>query len=197
MPALRCRLNPAWFPFTLLVCAVLAAAGCAEQKRVSPIGSTGELPDQEVNDFVLTETDEGRPEWKLFARYAAIYSARNVVVASGVRVDFYDETGKRTSELTAREGEIRQSTRDMIARGHVVLTTSEGTRMSTEVLEFRNRDQKIISNEMVRVERSGDVLVGKGFESDTELKHFEFKSKVQATVRTRSGGLIEPRGTVK
>ena len=158
------------------------------------MGSTGELPDQEVRNFVLTETDEGTPVWKLYARYAAMYDARNNIVARAVRVDFFDPRGKKTSELSAREGEIDQLSRDMTARGNVVIQTAEGTRMSTEELRFMNRTQRVRSDREVRVERAGDVLTGIGFESDPELKHYEFKSKVRAQVRTRSGGLTGPQG---
>jgi len=116
----------------------------------------GEVPDQEVSDFVLTETDQGQPQWTLYARYAATFSARNITTA----------------------------------RGNVVLQSTEGTRMSTQTMSFRNREQKIVSDDFVRVERAGDVLTGYGFESDPELHHFEFKRQVNATVRTRTGGLV-------
>lgn len=178
-----------------LACVLVTLAGCGRQRAMGPAGATGELPDQEVRDFVLTETDQGHPEWKLYARYAAMYDARNAIVARAVRVDFYDAEGKKTSELTAREGEIDQTSRNMIARGEVVLQTTEGTRMSTEQLQYLNRTQKVISDRLVRVEREGDVLTGVGFESDPELKHFEFKRKVQAVVRARSGGSVAPERT--
>lgn len=175
---------------------VALAGGCDQARRVVPGASTGELPDQEVSDFMVTETDAGRPEWTLHARSAAMYNARNVLVARGVRIDFFDDKGERSSTLTAREGEMHQMRRDMVARGNVVLLTTEGTRMSTESLRFLNQNQRIVSDEFVRVERRGDVLTGYGFESDPELKHFEFKRQVQAVVRTRSGGDVErKRGT--
>jgi LPS export ABC transporter protein LptC len=161
------------------------------------VGSTGELPDQEVRNFVLTETDQGSLVWKLYARYAAMYDARNSIVARGVRVDFFDAQGKKTSELSAREGEIDQTSRDLIARGNVVLQTTEGTRMSTEEMRFLNRTQKVRSDVLVRVERGGDVLTGVGFESDPELKHYEFKKQVRAQVRTRSGDVTGPPGGTK
>ena len=165
--------------------------GCGQGPRAVPGPASGELPDQEVSDFVVTESDAGRPEWTLYARDAAIYNPRNTIVARGVRVDFFDEQGKQNSTLTAREGEMNQRSRDMTARGNVVLQTTEGTRMSTEELRFLNQKQKIVSDLFVRVERAGDVLTGVGFESDPGLKHYEFKKKVQATVRTQSGGLLE------
>src|SRR5262245_60153256 len=180
---------------TVVLLAVLTAltvslAGCERRGRVDPSVTTGELPDQEVADFSVTETDQGRPQWTMYARSASMFSSRNLIVAHGVRVDFFGEDGARSSTLTAREGELHQLRRNMVARGNVVLQTSEGTRMSTEQLRFLNREQKIVSDDFVRVERGGDVLTGVGFESDPRLEHFEFKRQVKATVRTQSGGGI-------
>lgn len=184
----------ACWPLPMLLAACVAAAGCNGLPRANPMSSRGEMPDQEVTDFVLTETDAGHPQWTLYAKWAATYTARNVVVARDIRVDFFDEKGARSSELTAREGEIQQATRDMTARGDVVLRTTEGTRMTTEEMHFRNREQLITSERLVRVEREGDALEGVGFSSDPNLRHFEFRSQVNATVRGKSGAILETRG---
>jgi len=181
------RPRPIW-ALALLVCAAaVLVAGCSQRRPAGPAGAERELPDQEINDFALTETDAGKPLWKLNAQYAAEYSARNLFTARTVRVDFFDENGARSSVLTAREGEINGRTRDMVARGHVVLESTEGTRLSTEELRFLNHDQKILvpENQLVRVQRKNDVLTGYGFESDPDLRHYEFKRRVSATVRSR------------
>ena len=181
------RPRPIW-ALALLVCAAaVLVAGCSQRRPAGPAGAERELPDQEINDFALTETDAGKPLWKLNAQYAAEYSARNLFTARTVRVDFFDENGARSSVLTAREGEINGRTRDMVARGHVVLESTEGTRLSTEELRFLNHDQKILvpENQLVRVQRKNDVLTGYGFESDPDLRHYEIKRRVSATVRSR------------
>jgi lipopolysaccharide export system protein LptC len=181
------RPRPIW-ALALLVCAAaVLVAGCSQRRPAGPAGAERELPDQEINDFALTETDAGKPLWKLNAQYAAEYSARNLFTARTVRIDFFDENGARSSVLTARGGEINGRTRDMVARGHVVLESSEGTRLSTEELRFLNHDQKILvpENQLVRVQRKDDVLTGYGFESDPDLRHYEFKRRVSATVRSR------------
>ncbi len=176
---------------------LVVVLGCGRQNRVWQAGPSGELPDQEVSDFALTETEQGTPAWKLYAKYAATYSARNTVVARSIRVDFFDEKGQKSSELTANEGEIQQQSRNMTARGNVVLQTVEGTRMSTQELHFLNKEQRILSpvTQQVRVERGGDVLTGYGFESDPNLRHFEFKSNVKAVVRGQTGqGILDHKG---
>ena len=171
-------------------------AGCGERRSLSPASNSGVLPDQEVSDFVLTETDQGIPQWTLYAQYAATYSSRNTITARGIRVDFFNDQGVKNSTLTSREGEINQLSRDMTASGDVILQSQDGTRMTTQHLQFLNHDQRIRTNDFVRVERAGDVLTGVGFDSDPQLKHFEFRSRVNATVRPGSGNLA-PEGQGK
>src|SRR5262245_33593420 len=139
----------------LLVASLLAAgllgafvAGCSGGKKLSASGTTGELPDGEVEDFSVTETDSGRTQWTLFAKHAATYQARDLVTARTLRIDFFDEKGQKSSELVAREGELYQRNRDMIARGNVVLLTTEGWRMSTDEMHFLNSLRKITSDKL-------------------------------------------------
>jgi LPS export ABC transporter protein LptC len=170
----------------------LAVSGCGGQspgRTSAPV--EGQLPDQVVSDFVATETDEGALQWKMYARQASTYKASNLVVAQAVRVDFFDEKGERSSALTANEGDMNDLTHDMTAKGNVVIQGTEGTRMTTDQIHFNNKKQRIETDSFVRVERAGDVLTGWGFESDPELKDFQFKRQVKATVRSKSGGIVE------
>ncbi len=180
-----------------LLALLFSLPGCERSAGVGPSSSPAILPDTEVSDFVITETDRGLVQWKMYARSAATYRARSTVIARGLRIDFFDEKGSRSSTLTAQEGEMNDLSHDMNARGDVVIQTTEGTRMTTDKLRFRNKEQRIDTDAFVRVDRRGDVLTGWGFESDPELKDFQFKRQVKATVRTRSGGTLERRGGTK
>ncbi|MGH7726655.1 MAG: LPS export ABC transporter periplasmic protein LptC [Candidatus Eiseniibacteriota bacterium] len=171
-----------------VVLAIWFAAGCGGEDRVVPQPRSQDLPTQEVRDFSLAESNEGRPEWILTSRYAATYQQRGVIVARDVAIDFFDSEGKKYSHLTAREGEVKQPSNDMEARGNVVVTTEDGVRIETSSLSFLNRERKIVSNEFVRLERNGDVVTGVGFESDPSLEHFSIKRQVRAQVQTSPGG---------
>jgi len=174
----------------LLVLSALVG-GCGERHELTPSSHSGVLPDEEVQDFAITETDAGTVEWKLYAQKAQMFDVKNLITAYGVRVNFFDEKGKQSSQLTAREGDINQVSRDMTARGNVVILNSDGTRMSTQSLRFLNREQKIVSDELVRVEQKGNVLQGVGFESDPNLKHYQFRTQVTGTVRSGVENLID------
>jgi len=170
-----------------------ALAGCSGGKKLSASGTSGELPDNEVEQFYVTETDSGRAQWTMFAQHAATYQARDLVTVRGVRIDFFSDKGIKSSELVAREGELYQRSHDMVARGNVVLLTTEGWRMSTEEMHFLNSRRKITSDKLVRVEKQGTVLEGVGFESDPNLEHFEFQHQIRATVQPGAGALAEPK----
>jgi len=189
------RLLSDGFFMALLALGLIGAglSGCSGGKKLSASGTKGELPDGEVEDFSITETDSGRTQWTLFAKHAATYQARDLVTARTLRIDFFDEKGQKSSELVAREGELYQRTRDMIARGNVVLLTTEGWRMSTEEMHFLNSHRKITSDKLVRVEKEGTVLEGVGFESDPNLEHFEFQHQIRATVQPGAGALAAPK----
>ena len=182
------------FAVVLAWAVLIGIPACGESPRMSSVPAAGELPDQEVSDFEATETDLGAVQWKMYARSAATYRARNTVLARGLRIDFFDEKGERASTLTSREGEMNDLSHDMTARGDVVIQTTEGTRMTTDQLQFRNKQQRIQTESFVRVDRRGALLTGWGFESDPQLKDFQFKRQVKATVHTRSGGTVERRG---
>ena len=178
----------------LLGLGLLAAGltGCSGGKKVSGSGDSGELPDSEVEDFTVTETDSGRTQWTMFAKIAATFTAKDLVTARTVRIDFFGTDGNKSSELVAREGELFQRTRDMVARGNVVLQTTEGWRMSTEELHFSNARNRIHSDLLVRVEKEGSVLEGVGFESDPNLEHFEFRDQVRALVQPGAARSVAP-----
>lgn len=145
--------------------------------------ATPELPDQEVRAFTLVQSVDGRRHWRLQAASAATYRERGVIVARDIGLDFYDEEGRINSHLTAREGEVATASNDMTARGQVVVTTENGTRIETESLRYLTSSKQIVSDELVTVTRGRDVLSGVGFVSDPSLEQFEFREQVRAQVQ--------------
>lgn len=143
-----------------------------------------ELPDQQISEFVLRETEASRLAWVLQARSALIYDKRNEIRADSLTVDFYDPEGAISSVLTADHGTIHQRTNAMAARGHVVVRARDGRTLETESLNYAPRRGKIFTDAFVRIVEGRNVLTGYGLESDPDLRagSFEIKRDVEATV---------------
>ncbi|MBM3306870.1 MAG: LPS export ABC transporter periplasmic protein LptC [Candidatus Eisenbacteria bacterium] len=173
-----------------LVLAFLAAA-CQHSE---PTGRErpAAMPDQEIQGFTLTQTQEGRKVWVLKAREALVFEASDRVDASGVRVDFYGSEAELRSTLTAATGVIMRRTNAIEVNGSVVVTAADGTVLTTDRLAWDERTGKIRSDRPVRVTKGNDVMTGSGMEADPDLRNLKVKD-FKAYVRTPEGELVEDR----
>jgi LPS export ABC transporter protein LptC len=172
----------------VLVAIVSCLSGCRSRTAPAPGTANLQMPDQEARDFTLTETSEGTKNWTLWASYAAMYNAKNLVDAKTVRIEFFDSKGKKYSTLVADQGLVDQRSNNLEAVGNVRVVTETGVHMETDSLHWINNTQKIISEAFVKVTRKEDVVTGYGFESDPNLDHFHLKREVRAEVRDTGHG---------
>ena len=172
----------------VVVALVGCQSGCQSRSTPAPGATELQFPDQEARDFTLTETSEGKKNWTLWASYAAMYNAKNLVDAKTVQIEFFDSKGKRYSTLVADQGLVDQRTNNLEAIGRVRIVTETGVHMETDSLHWINNTQKIISEAFVKVTRKDDVVTGYGFESDPNLDHFHLKREVRAEVRDSGHG---------
>lgn len=77
------------------------------------------------------------------------------------------------------------------AKGNVVVTKADGTRLYTQQLFWNSITKRIYSNVDTKVVTDTDTFIGEGFESDEELKdlHFRrFKSKMRVDTAMQTDG---------
>ena len=122
-------------------------------------------------------------EWDFTARAAQIFEKNNTARAQDIKI-IYWRNGKPVSMLTARRGFIRTDTRDTRAEKDVVMVSSEGVVLRTELLHWDNSKGRLYTDQPVTIERGNSVMTGVGLEADQELKHVEVLSHVQIKVRS-------------
>lgn len=169
----------------------LSLAGCRGQEPAGESRSSPQ-PDQEIQGFTLTQTRDGRKVWALRARQALVFEELDRVEASGVTVDFYGEEASLQSTLTATNGVIMRRTNAIEVDGNVVVTSTDGTVLTTDRLVWDERTGKIRSDHAVRVTKGSDVMTGSAMEGDPDLKNLKVKD-FKAYVRTPEGQLVEEK----
>lgn len=134
------------------------------------------LPDQTAADFNVEFVDSNYTKAILHGKRAYIYQERmETLIDSGLWVEFMSKTsGYRISLLTADSAKIDDRTKNMLARGNVVVVNdSDGTKLETSLLEWDNTTQKLYSTEFVKISSPFEKLQGWGFESDQNLKNYK------------------------
>jgi LPS export ABC transporter protein LptC len=178
-----------------LLCVFLIS--CGEEGKVQP-AVTGaviedEQPSQTTYNATMHFTNEGQPRGTLLAGRIRVYDTRRqTIMDSGVKVDFYDKEGMKSSVLTARWANINDQTKYMVAYDSVKIVSNKGTVVYTDSLTWDNENQKITSPAFVRiVENTGRVTTGHGFESDQTLSNY----KILRTTIVAPGSTLQQPST--
>lgn len=160
----------------LLACLLpLGAVACREDEGPVAGRDYRDLPaDQVVFDLNTDIKDMGVLRARLHADTAHVWEDSAKTLMFPVDLKLFDENGAQTAHLTADEGELESRTNRMVARGNVVLVTTEGDRrILTEELHYDPQADRIWSDvHTVMIE--GDTRVeGAGFRSDADMKNVE------------------------
>ncbi len=166
---------------------LIALGGCEEKVKPSVLsGISGtQLPSQESWNSTITFSDSGIV--KAIVKAGHIYAYDNSRVThldSGVVVDFFDEFGKHTTQLTSVRVSVDEGTNNLEATGNVVVKSDSGTTVYTEKMFWTNQKQLIHSPEFVRIVSPKEQLQGTGFESDHNLRNYKI-FKVTGTAESK------------
>lgn len=138
-------------------------------------------PDQVIEALTLHESSSGRRLYTLEAQEGYVYDPVQRVDVSGLRVLFYDEVGGVNSTLVADEGSIYSKNEDLVARGHVIVRTSDSTMLTTDSLAWSNERRLVRTDADLVIETPKGRIEGKGLVSDAGLTKIDILSPVQGT----------------
>ena len=171
----RTRALAAGRALIILFCTLLA---CEEKPVCGPNPS---LPNQEIDSFTLHESSSGRRLYTLEAQKAYVYDPAQRIDVTGLRVLFYDEVGGINSTLVADAGSIYSQNEDLVARGHVIVRTSDSTELETDSLAWSNQRRLVRTDADLVIETPKGRIEGKGLVSDAGLNKIDILSPVQGT----------------
>ena len=164
--------------FCMLAFVSLALLDCNDKPVCGP---NPVLPSQEIDAFTLHESSSGKRLYTLEAQKAFVYDPAQRVDVTGVRVLFYDDVGGINSTLVADEGSIYSKNEDLVARGHVIVRTSDSTVLTTDSLAWSNQHRLVRTDADLVIETPKGRIEGKGLVSDAALTKIDILSPVKGT----------------
>ncbi|MFO7921362.1 MAG: LPS export ABC transporter periplasmic protein LptC [Nioella sp.] len=153
--------------------AALVACGGGED----PVAGSGfrDLPaDHMALDLDTDIKDMGALRARLHADTAYVWEDSAKTLMFPVDLKLYDKNGAQTAHLTADEGELHSQTNKMVARGNVVLVTTDGERrILTEELHYDPQRDRIWSDVHTVMFEGESRLEGAGFRANSEMTDIE------------------------
>lgn len=117
--------------------------------------------------------------WKVKTAYLERWGGTEKIFAKPILVDIFDSNGERSAFLRADSGTLDSRMSYVYAYGHVYAITPKGASVRADSLLWHKRDNLVKTESYVRVvSEDGDVLQGKGFESDAKMENWRILSDV-------------------
>lgn len=145
---------------------------CAEEKD-----SQGS--DQQINDFSLAGFGEkGKKSWELSGKSADIFD--EVVKLKDVVGNLYG--AEEDVNLTADKGDFNKSNGKIHLEKNVVITTSSGTNLTTDSLDWDRKNQLVTTPDIVNIKKEDMLTTGKGAVGKMDLNQVTLQKDVQVDI---------------
>lgn len=169
------------------VISLLAVSGCGggpSPAKQSPATGRVDLPQEDaISTFTLVgHHEDGRKKWQVQGETADLLS--EMVHLSPVAATSFGEV---EVHLTSRRGRFHKGTQDVHLEGDVVVTTSDGGRLTTEQLDWTAQQETATTSEWVTLTRQGLKAVGLGGVGYPELKRVRLEKQVTVTLEGDNG----------
>lgn len=169
----------------LAVCALPGLSSCSKApKAVTPAATTSQS--DLVSTFTLVgHADNGRKKWEIQGETADLMA--QVVHLSPVKAKAFGQT---EITLTARDGWFHRESQDVELKTDVVVTTSDGAKLTTETFHWTGTRQTGKTSDWVTVTQPGMRVVGKGGFTHPKFKRVRLEREVTVTLTDRTGETV-------
>lgn len=179
-----------------IMAAILAGAGLAallhQPARLPTLGSGEDAPlgsdgRPRMRGLTYTHVEDGVRKWSLQAKGARYEEESGKVYLSEVHVEFYRRDGS-TITIKGDQGTYNQKTQVVILKGHVDGRTSDGNRLLTDWITYREKDKVAETDAEVTVQGAQYKVRGVGMTVLVDKNKVIFKSKVRSTFTPQGKG---------
>jgi len=99
----------------------------------------------------------------------------------GLRVQFFDEKGKKESELLSDYAIIDEENDIMQAEKNVVVRNVNGDVLETETLNWSQKKQEIFTDDFIKITTQNEVIFGQGLVSNQNFTKYTI-NKIKGTI---------------
>jgi LPS export ABC transporter protein LptC len=173
------KTGAARFLLALIVAALVTAACSKKPEKLKPpqedvkAAETAEKPAalaQQLSEVRYTQTKEGKLQWELVAK-SVEQALEGPTRLSDVKMTYYSDEG-RTVVVTANSGVYGSRRGGVVLRGNVVVTTSDGNQLHSDVLTWNQRTETLKGKGDVTISTGKSVLKGTKFELKPSVETF-------------------------
>ena len=135
------------------------------------------MPVESGKNVEIIYSDSAKIKMKLISPQVDRYMGNDphTEMPKGVKVEFYDDSLKVKSRLTANYAMRYEKEKRMEAKRNVVVTNERGDMLNTEHLIWDETKNLIYTEEFVKITTANEILMGNGLESNQDFSKYKIK----------------------
>jgi len=171
---------------TAIICGMMFLVSCVNDiEEVNNATKLAEPGVERGKNIELFYSEYGNVKVRITAATVTRFLTDNPYTEfnDGLKVDFYNDSLRVTSHLTANYGIRYENEMKTIMRNDVQVVNENNEHLSTEELIWDEKNHIIYSDKFVKITTPDQVIYGEGMEADEQLTTYKIK-KPQGTIRT-------------
>jgi len=170
---------------TVLLLISAAVISCSDiEVQPSDAESMPGIPNVELFSADIRITRADKPRINITAPHVSRFDKLDLMLLEGgVDAEIFGSDGGLSATLSSEVGEVYETGQKLLARGDVVVKSTDGTTLYADTLYYDPKRDKVISDGWVTIVTELDSLTGIGFVSAPDLKDWEIKNSSGATRR--------------
>jgi len=160
--------------------AILLFGACENDiEKIKAFTAPENLPVVEATNVKTLFTDSG--EVRFFLKAPLLLRFENqektfIEFPEGIELVKYDENQEIISSITADYAKQFEKEKKWEAKNNVIATNAQGDTLKTELLIWEEQEEKIHTEEFVKIIRTDQIITGIGFTSDQSLQNWRIKN---------------------
>jgi LPS export ABC transporter protein LptC len=141
------------------------------------------FPVETIKDCEIIYSDSSKVRVLLSATIMNRFNheKKYVEIEDGLKVQFFDESGKKESELLSDYAIIDEENDVMQAQKNVVVRNVNGDVLESETLNWSQEKQEIFTDDFIKITTANEVIFGQGLVSNQNFTKYTIK-KIKGTI---------------
>jgi len=160
----------------LLIC----ASSCKnDPKTILSLTSKSQMQEDRAEDVTILYSKRGKVEARLFAHEFVrneFAKPPYTDLKKGIKVEFFDDSEKVESTLTARYARYYEKQGNVLIRDSIVVVNKKGEQLNTEELVWNQNIGKFYTEKFVRISTPTQVTYGDGLEANQDFTWYQIKN---------------------
>jgi len=170
----------------LLILGVQLTACENDREEIKRVTNISKEPVEHIKGLEMLYSDSGLVRVKVnAAELKKIMIPEPITeLPAGIHIQFFDQNMGVESELKAKYAIHYENDSKWEAQNDVVVVNKKGEQLNTEKLIWNEREERLTSDEHVKITTQDEIIYGKGFEANQDFSRYKiFNVKGRITIK--------------